>query len=57
MGIPDVSPGFCSYALNPCVCINGGEGKAAATAAMAVTTEMSVAASLAATAGMVSTKQ
>ena len=56
MGIPDVSPVFCSYALNPCVCINGGEGKAAARAAMAVTTDISVAASLVATAAMVSTK-
>ena len=56
MGISDDSPVFCSYALNPCVCINGGEGKAAATAAMAVTTDMSVVASSAATAGMVSTK-
>ena len=56
MEISDVSPVFCSYALNPFACINSGEGKAAATAAMAVTTDMSVVASSAATAGMLSTK-
>ena len=28
MGISDVLPVFCRYALNPCIPINGGEGKA-----------------------------
>ena len=57
MEISDVSPVFCSYALNPFDCINSGEGKAVTTAAKSVTAAMAVAASAAVTAAMASTKR